>query len=458
MENITVKDLVEAVKGRLLCGDPARPVRWISINSKEVKAESLFVPLIGERVDAHQYIDQALTAGAAAVLTSRHSQMEGQDAYIQVPDTRQALQDIGRYLRSRITIPLIGVTGSVGKTTTRQMIAAALSAKYCVFQTPKNYNGQLGVPISLSEITAEDQIGVIEMGMSEPGEMTVISQIAKVDAAVITNIGVAHLEQLKTRENILTEKLAIQDGMKQDGVLFLHGDDEYLRTVKETNKRQMIYYGTGSHCDYRAVDIELVDGCPYFTVVYKSKQIRVHLKVRGHHFIENALVSLAVAHYYGIPLEAAAAALSKMTAFDNRQKVYRRGGITVIDDAYNASPVSIKAGLQVLAAMPDVKRKIAVLADMKELGEQEQQFHREIGSYIADHPVDLVVTLGLLAKEITDQISSGSAPIEVCWFADISELTGYLRQQLKAGDCVLLKGSNSMKLSTIAAELFPEGC
>lgn len=457
MEKITVKELVAATNGKLLCGDENIPVKWLSINSKEVKRDSLFVPLIGDKVDAHQYIQQALEAGAVAVLTSRHQQMEADQAWVYVADTRTALQAIGRFLREQIKIPLIGVTGSVGKTTTRQMIAAALAAEYSVFQTPKNYNGQLGVPITLSEISGLDQIGVIEMGMSEPGEMTVISHIAKVDAAVITNIGVAHLEQLKTKANILTEKLAIQRGMKSDGVLFLHGDDEYLRDVKAKTGCQTIFYGTNESCDYRAVDIEITEGRPAFTVIYKNEKIRVHLNIRGKHFIENALAALAVAHHYGVSLNKAAQSLEQLSEFESRQKVYHHNGIIMIDDAYNASPVSMKAGLEVLNSMNGAKRKIAVLADMKELGTGEKEFHREIGAYIVKHPVDIVMTLGELAKEISSEIRKHTDQIFVYQFNDIEALTQYLKMVLVSGDCVLLKGSNSMKLSTITKELVPEG-
>ncbi len=227
MENIRIRDIVEAVNGRLLCGDMETSLRHISIDSRTMKGDDLFVPLIGEK-RMPTVLSQAFENGAAASLTSEHDTCpEGiTGALIRVEDTKKALQDIGRYIRSRLSLPLVGITGSVGKTTTREMIAAALSAGYRTFKTPANHNSQVGVPITISDISEADEIGVLELGMSEPGEMEVIADIARVDTAVITNIGVTHIENLGSRENILKEKLRIQDGMKKGGTLFLNGDNE----------------------------------------------------------------------------------------------------------------------------------------------------------------------------------------------------------------------------------------
>ena len=196
MENTRVKDIVEAVGGTLLCGDPETPIAHISIDSRTMKGQDLFVPIIGEKVDAHRFIGQAFEQGAAAVFTSRHDRMESDRPWIQVEDTKAALQALGAWYRGRMKLPLVGITGSVGKTTTREMIAAALGAGFSVYKTPGNSNSQVGVPITITEIPPDAQIGVIELGMSEPGEMTRIAKVAQVDQAVMTNIGVAHIEQL----------------------------------------------------------------------------------------------------------------------------------------------------------------------------------------------------------------------------------------------------------------------
>lgn len=449
---VRVGDIVTAVDGELLCGDPETVLRHISIDSRAMKGQDLFVPLIGERSDAHDYIGQALENGAAASLTSRPGEMDANAPHIRVADTKEALQDIGRFLRGRLRIPLIGITGSVGKTTTREMVTAALSAGYRVFRTPANQNSQVGVPISISEIGRRDEIGVLELGMSEPGELTVIAQIARVHMAVITNIGVAHIEQLGSQENICREKLTIQDGLEPGGVLFLNGDDPMLCGVRARDGFETVYYGTGAGCSYRAADIrEDEEGYPSFTACHMGRKVPVRLRVMGRHNVLNAMVSLAVAHRQGIPMEAAAESLSGYTGYQNRQQIFCRGGVTVIDDTYNASPVSMKAGLQVLNSMRKGLRKVAVLADMKELGPQAPAFHREVGAYAATLGLDWVVTYGELASCIGDAVREANPGVQVRGFGQKEELVRFLDGLIGPGDCVLFKGSNSMRLGEVAA-------
>lgn len=470
MENIKVKQIAEAVNGRLLCGDPEAPLSHISIDSRAMKGEDLFVPLIGEKNDAHRFLGQAMANGAAAALTSEHEEAPEQfaGALIRVEDTKEALQQIGSYLRGRLTLPLVGITGSVGKTTTREMVAAALSAGFQVFKTPANHNSQVGVPLTISAISAGDQVGVLELGMSEPGEMTVISQIARVNLAVITNVGVTHIENLGSRENILREKLSIQDGMQEGGTLFLNKDNDLLQNVTARDGLKTVYYGTGEDCDYRAEDVCLDHGRPSFTMVHGERRVPVKLQVMGDHNVSNALAALAVADYFGVSLEGAAEKLYEFDGFQNRQQIYERRGITIIDDTYNASPDSMKAGIRVLASLKDSSRRIAVLADMKELGEKELIFHREIGTFMAELPIDEVVTYGELAKEIArglggaqgreegtvDSVGDGSGrTIRTVSFSEgeKQQMTEYLEETLQPGDAVLFKGSNSMKLGETAA-------
>lgn len=458
MKNIRVKEIVEAVNGRLLCGSEETPLKHISIDSRSMKGADLFVPLIGEKADAHRFLKQAFENGAAASLTSEHDEPpeEITGVLIRVEDTKKALQDIGRYIRERLTLPLVGITGSVGKTTTREMVAAALSAGYRTFKTPANHNSQVGVPITISEISNEDGIGVLELGMSEPGEMEVIADIARVDTAVITNIGVTHIENLGSRENILKEKLHIQDGMKAGGTLFLNGDNDLLQDVKAKEGCSTVYYGLGENCGYRAVNIAFDNGRPSFDMVHGDTVLPVRLEVMGEHNILNALAALAVADHYGVPLKDAAEALREFDGFKNRQQIYVTGGVTVIDDTYNASPDSMKAGIRVLASLEDCRRRIAVLADMKELGENAPLFHREIGTFLTGQPVDEVVVYGELAEEIAKG-AEGKIKTAVFKEAQKEEMTQYLETLLQEGDAVLFKGSNSMKLGETAAHFIRRG-
>ena len=451
MEQITVKEILEATGGRLLCGSPDTPLDHVSIDSRTMKGNDLFVPLVGEKVDAHRFIGQAFDNGAAATFTSEHDVMEANRPWIRVSATKRALQALGAWYRRRLKLPLVGITGSVGKTTTREMVACALSARYRVYKTPANHNSQVGVPITMTEISGQDEIGVIELGMSEPGELTVIAGIAQIQMAVITNIGITHIEQLGSQENIFREKLSIQDGLTEHGILFLNGDDELLKKTTARDGFETIYYGTGENCHYRAVDVRLENGYPVFTAVCGDEQVPVRLKVMGTHNVANAMVSLAVASVCGIPMEAAAKQLAEFTGFQNRQQIYHTGGMTIIDDTYNASPVSMKAGLEVLNSIEHSRRRVAVLADMKELGPDSPRYHYEIGTYIAAHPVDKVAVLGELAKEIARGVREQAPHILVYEFMDREPLVEWLKTELREGDAVLFKGSNSMELGKVAA-------
>ncbi len=452
MEHMTAGGLAQACGGTILLGDPLTPVEHISLNSNTMKGNDLFVPLIGEKVDAHRFLAQAFQNGAAAALTSEHLAAPDGAAgvWIQVEDTRKALQAIGSHCRSRLKLPIVGITGSVGKTTTREMVAAALSAQRRVFKTPGNYNSQVGVPVTLSEISGEDEIAVLELGMSEPGEMTVIARIAGPDMAVITNIGVTHIGQLGSQENIYREKMSIQDGLKPGGTLILNGDDPWLARSRAKEGCHVAYYGTGEHCGYQARDIRLTDGYPSFEAVCRGKRIPVKLGVMGRHQVGNALAALAVADLNGVDLEAAAAALEAFRGYQGRQQRYEREGILYIDDTYNASPVSMKAAIDILSCLNRPGRRIAVLADMKELGTEEERFHREVGEYVGESRTDLLLTYGGLAEAIRAGALKARPGLLTVHFQNREDLEQYLLTQLREGDAVLLKGSNSMKLGEVA--------
>ena len=473
MTGITVKELLEATGGNLLHGQEDQHVKHISLDSRKMEGDDLFVPIVGERVDAHRFLCQAIASGAAAVFTSEHHRWEDVKAsvrqqcggnreqekkalgaaWIEVPDTKKALQDLGSFCRKRLTLPLVGITGSVGKTTTREMIAEALSAGFLVYKTPGNSNSQVGVPITIAEIPQSAEIGVIELGMSEPGEMERISRVARVDCAVITNIGVAHIEQLGSQEHILEEKLHIQDGMPAEGILFLNGDDPLLASVVPKEGRKRVLYGLGRDCDYRAEDLHLEEGYPVFTAVHGDRSVRVRLQVMGSHMVSNAMAALAVADTYGLSMEKAALALGQFKGYKGRQQIFQWGGVTVIDDSYNASPVSMKAGLEVLASVKGEGRRIAVLADMKELGLEAVRFHEEIGAYIGEHPLDMVLLLGELASCIGSGMDAARAVTPHIEMDRLAQVEEWLDEHIKEGDCILFKGSNSMKLSEAVRHL-----
>lgn len=457
MENITIKDIVAMTGGTLLCGDVNTIVADICINSKEIKEGDLFVPIIGERVDAHTFIEGALEKGAAT-LTSRELDVTGKEKpYVFVEDTIDALQKIGAGIRERMHLPIIAVTGSVGKTTTREMITKALSSTKRTFHTEKNLNSQIGVPITLSRMCAQDEIAVLELGISEVGQMDILSDLVKPDMAVVTTIGVAHIEFMKTQENIRHEKLRVIHSMKENGTLFLNGDDELLKNAVETEnlKCRTLYYGTQDWCDYYAKDIIYYDAYTTFTCVHEEQEVKVYLNTLGKHNVENCVVALAVANENGIPLEVAAKGFEEFEG--QRQRIIPiENKFTVIDDTYNASPDSMKASINVLCDMNCEGKRVAVLGDMFELGANEVMYHKQIGEFLLDKPIDELVVLGELSQHMKQVVESAESAIKVYTFADNEEAAIYLLATLKPKDIVLIKASNGMHLKEIVNILLAE--
>ncbi len=451
MENITVKDLVQMTGGVLLCGDESTPVTDIWINSKEVKEGDLFIPIIGEKVDGHRFIESALEK-AAATLTSRHNDIVlSEKPYIRVDDTVDALQRIGTAIRERmLDIPIVAVTGSVGKTTTREMITLALSSGKKTFHTERNLNSQIGVPITLSRMSKEDEIAVLELGISEDGQMDILSEMVKPDMAVVTTIGVAHIEFMKTQENIRKQKLSIVHSMKDRGTLFLNGDDPLLKGAVDAEQLtcRTLFYGTQEWCDYYAKDIVYDGDYSLFTLVHGEEEISVRLKALGKHNVGNCVVALAVANENGIPMATAAKAFE--TFEGQRQRVQRSDNrFTVIDDTYNASPDSMKASINVLCDMPCSGHRVAVLGDMFELGDNEVKYHREIGEFLLDKPIDELVVVGDLAQNIKAVLQENNSKIKVYTFSDKEEVGMSLMAMLSPEDIVLVKASNGMHLDEI---------
>lgn len=455
--NIKVKDIVKAAEGILLCGDGEQIIEHISIDSRSSQGNDIFVPIIGEKVDAHRFISQAFENGCAAALTSEHTTMDDTRPWIYVKDTIEGLHAIGRLCRSRVAIPAVGITGSVGKTTTREMVATALSAEKKIFKTSKNYNSRVGLPITLSEMTEQDDMAVLELGMNVPGELGTISRLAGLDMAVITNIGVAHIEYFGTQDKICQEKLTITQGLKPGGLLFLNGDDPYLMKYKDQVKFPVVTYGTGEHCDYRAVNIHMEQGHYCFSLIHGAQNIPVMLSVLGIHNVVNAAGALAVADRNGVSMEAAAKALTKFTGFQNRLQVFRKNGYTIIDDTYNASPASMKAGLIVLTGMDEPGKKYAVLGDMFELGNHSPAYHYEVGEFAATLSLDGVFLVGEMSRYIENALTDNKASCQAVHFESKEELAAKLKSLLTAGDTVYLKASNGMKLKEVTAMLLENG-
>ena len=450
MENITIQDILEATDGTLLCGDPSMKIDHLSTNSMEIGPNTLFVPIIGERVDAHIFIPNALKEGGAC-LTQEHTEASGNAPYIKVPDTLTAMQQIAAYYRNKMSLPIIGVTGSVGKTTTREMIAHVLKGKYKVFETIGNQNSQVGVPLTLDHLTSEDEIGVLEMGMSEKGQITTLGNIIHPNVGVVTNVGVSHIEMMGSRDNICIEKLDIQNGLPEDGVLFLNGDNDMIRKHIDYVKKPYEFYGFADDCTYRAEKIREKGGQTLFEFHYGNMKEPITLNVLGKHNVSNALAAIAIGLRYDVPMSAIKAQLSTFSG--QRQNIIHVNDYILIDDAYNASPDSMKASLSILSEFKTRGRKIAVLSDMLELGPDSPEYHKEVGRFIATTKVtDLFIT-GELSRHYIEEAWRENPSLHTRAFSSNGELIAFLETYLKKNDVVLIKGSNGMNLKEVSKAL-----
>lgn len=449
---MTAAEIAQACGGTLLCGNPDTVISSVSTDSRKIESDSLFVPIKGERTDAHDYIRATFIAGAVATLTQEHNRVNDSNVWISVQSTELALQQIACAYRKRFSIPFVGITGSVGKTSTKEMVALALSAGLNVMKTEGNFNSQVGLPLTMFRLSGAHQAAVIEMGMSNFGEMERLAKIAAPDYAVVTNIGISHIEQLKTQENIRQEKLHITDRFHEGSILFLNGDDVLLSELRGKLSAETVYFGTKPGCDFRASDVMYEDGCTVFTLTVRNSVHRVKLPVLGMHNVLNALAGLAVAQTLGVPLEQAVKKLAEYKSPAMRQQIHRVKGITVIDDSYNASPDAMRSSIEVLCSFHTGKR-IAVLADMLELGELSKSAHYGIGVNAAQSGVDLLITVGSRAKDIAQGARSVREDIRCCICDTNEEAEHELQSILANGDIVLVKGSRGMHTDEIVKKL-----
>ncbi|MBR1814739.1 MAG: UDP-N-acetylmuramoyl-tripeptide--D-alanyl-D-alanine ligase [Lachnospiraceae bacterium] len=455
MKHVTAADLAKACGGVLTQGNPEQPVEIISTDSREgLSPNGLFVPLIGAKTDGHKYIAGAVEHGAVCTLCSEDVDVSGLDiACIRVEDTEKALFAIALFLRKRLNVKMTAVTGSVGKTTTREMTGIALSAKYQTFRTEKNFNSQYGVPIMLSRVPEDCEAVVLEAGISEFGEMDLIAPMIAPDVTIMTMIGVSHLEFFKTRENIFREKFKLAQAMKPGSYLIVNGDNDLLGQLDESCGYQLIRFGFGENNDVRATALRRENGRNVFDVDCRGEKLTVSLLMAGEHMILDALAALAAASVWGVPLKDAAALLEEYAGYAGRQAITEAGGIRMIEDFYNASPDSMRAALSVLSQMECDGKKIAVLADMKELGEDAEKFHAEVGRFAASKDLSRLICVGELAREIAASAFEANSELAVSCFDTNREAYEALEEEVQSGDLILFKGSNSMNLKEICAWL-----
>lgn len=455
MKELTLAQIAEACGGTLIGGNEAKEytVTGVEIDSRRVKAGDLFVAIPGEKVDGHKFIPDVLKKGAYA-LSQQSLDVDG--TYILVEDTVTAMKRLARFYRNTLDIKVVGITGSVGKTSTKEMIASVLGTKFRVHKTQGNFNNGIGLPLTIFQIEKEHQVAVLEMGISEFGEMHELADMAQPDIMVITNIGLCHLENLKTRDGILKAKTESFAHLKPDGVVILNGDDDKLSTVEQVAGRKPVFYGIKGRnlCEISVcADAVTEHGLEGMTAEFHTPQgdMEVFIPIPGEHNVYNALAATCVAEQLGLSMDEIKCGIAAASTISGRTNLIHTKGTTVIDDCYNANPVSMKASLDVLSKAGG--RKIAVLGDMGELGEDEQQLHYEVGTYAGTLPIDLLFCVGTLSGKLAEGAKKQNPALTVKHYATREKMTEELLATVKEGDAVLVKASHFMEFPKVVAAL-----
>jgi UDP-N-acetylmuramoyl-tripeptide--D-alanyl-D-alanine ligase len=456
---------IAAMSGGVVTADNANSllIDGVSKDTRTLEPGNLYVPLIGESFDGHQFLEDAIAKGASASLWQKdHGLPPHNIPLILVDDTLAALQQLAKAYRLELDVRIVGITGSNGKTTTKDMTAAVLSTSFKVHKTIGNYNNHIGLPFTLLQLEEDTSVAVLEMGMSGRGEIRLLSELAEPEVVIITNIGEAHLLQLGTREEIARAKTEILAGLQQDGTLIYLGDEPLIEKVipelqehngMKATRYQRVRFGANPNNDWFPVKTRTDTVGSYFSL-NRFEDTEFYIPLLGYHNIINSLAAIAVGVHFGIPAATIADGLKASIMTSMRIELLRApSGLTILNDAYNASPASMKAALKLLVELEGYKRKIAVLGDMLELGEQEEEFHREIGRLLNPKQIDRVYVFGRLSQHLAEEASKNYPPGKVFIFDDKSRLAQALASYTAPDDIVLVKGSRGMKLEQVVTLL-----
>lgn len=450
-------DKIAAITGGLLLGPGDVTIAGVSTDTRQIRPGDLFLALRGERYDAHDFLHQAVEAGAGALMVSRPLEAAPGVPVILVDDTLAGLQALAAHVRRQFTIPVWGVTGSSGKTTTKDMVAAVLASGWQVLKTRGNFNNEIGLPLTLLDLTPQHGAAVVEMGMRGPGEIDALCRLARPTGAIINQIGVAHLGRLGSVENIARAKGEILEHVPAHGWALLPGANPLARAQAHRCKGQVLYFGLEPGLDIYARDVCREGSGNRFQVVMGNKTCDIYLPLLGEHNILNALPAVGAGLLEGLTPAEVAAGLSRLVLSGMRTEILAAGPYTIINDAYNANPDSTCAALQTLAEVAaggDAQRKVAVLGDMLELGDEAGSGHRRVGAAAMQHGVGLLVTVGELSRETAAGArQAGGKPQTIISCARNDEALERLQQVLRPGDVVLVKGSRGMQMEQIVQGL-----
>ena len=454
MEKISLKEIAEVTRGNMVSGDQEHFITGVSTDSRTASGKDLFIALIGETHDGHEFLKSAFDNGCRTLMISEKeaaSDVPGADV-IFVSDTLRAMQDLAYHYLESLSIHKVAVTGSVGKTSTRDMIYYILSQKFRTARPEKNYNNEIGVPLTIFSLDRTYEAAVFEEGLEHAGDIHRLSRMTRPDLAVITNIGVSHIENLGTRENIFKAKLEVADFLPQDGALIINSDSDFLKKENIDKEYRVISCGRDPSYDYYVHDIidNGIDGIT-FTLTTKDEEAVIDLPVPGAHNAVNAALAASAAAELGIGLEDVKKGLAKLELTGKRLLVKEGLGRKVIDDSYNAAPASMKSAVDTLMNTKG-ERHIAVLAGMNELGENWKRYHMEVGGYCAEKQVDMVIGVGDKARAIVEG-AEGSDKTYAVWFPDKESFFSEMDDMIREGDVIIVKGSNAYKMSEVADRL-----
>lgn len=447
MKNLTLANIAAACGGNLYLpeGFADREVSQITTDSRNVSDGALFIPIVGKRADGHSYIAQVYEKGALCTLTQRELTEEEKafaKPYIKVADSVEAMKEIAAFYRSVLDIKVVGITGSVGKTSTKEIISAVLETKYKVLKTEGNLNNEIGVPLTIFRIREEHEVAVIEMGISDFEEMHRLSKMARPDIGVITNIGLCHLENLGSRDGVLKAKTEMFDYLNQNAVVILNGDDDKLSSIQEVQGKSPVFYSIEEECDIYADNIKPKGLSGISCTIHAGENVMdVTVPVPGRHMVYNAMAAAAVGLALHLTKEEIKKGIESMKTIGGRARIIRKDDLVIIDDCYNANPVSMKAALDILDYADT--RKIAILGDMFELGEKEEELHAEIGGYLKQKQIDVVICIGKLSKNIKDDSKA------MYYFDNLDSFFDCIDGLLMAGDTILVKASHGMEFARI---------
>jgi len=459
---LNAADVARVCGGELVAGDAARETVGVSIDSRSVAADEMFIAIEGDRHDGHDFADAASEAGASLLVVARDrlgrvsEASRSRSAVVAVPETLYALHALANAHRLRFAIPLIAVTGSCGKTTVKEMLSAVAAQKFRVAKSRDNFNNEIGLPLSLFEIGPDTELCVVEMGINTPGELTRLCTIAEPTAGIITNIGRVHLEGFGSVEKVAEAKGELAEYLaSRDGTLFISDDDQWCRAIADRFSGECVTFGENADARVRAVDVETGDTT---RVTLADDEEPYVVDLPGKYMGLNALAAIAVGRWLDVTHKRIQAGLNQFERLPMRMAVIQTGSATVIDDSYNANPESVCAALDVLAQRPTVGLRIAVLGDMKELGEAAVQLHRMVGTYAAQAGVDLVIAVGEYAQHVVQGAGDAGLAAEQCIAFDARDAAvGFLVRFVFEPNVILIKGSRAAQMDDVVDKLSQAG-